>query len=668
MRDWEGTVELAETVTVPPLSVRIARCRVVRRDGSTDVNIPRTQVVIVDPEGTPGIYMARILATMEGAVYTQKGSRVSSWNADGGEPYVVAEKSSLVEIGDSPPSEIIAVCDGNVLETGSGEHLPELQRVVQLNTATDHRIDLQCEHGSRPVGNTFGTQVDTVNKIAAQGRKGQVKERINNKQISTDIKRRNIQQRTQVLGYVPLQITNMSLEEVELAKRTPVGVASPIQLENTRATEECNVHAVQSRTDAKHKFEKYIQGKLSHLKRRDRDILEGVLRQYKHLFYGIGSKELGCTSQVEHSIDTGDARPIKKNPYRIPHALKPVVEEHIDEMLEKRIIEPITSPWSSSIVLVQKKSRDGSVKYRFCIDYRALNAVTKPDSYPIPYIVDTLDSLRQSKIFSVLDMASGYHQIAMKPEHKEKTAFSCHRGHFQFVKMPFGLNNAPATYQRCIDIVLMGLKGIDCLVYLDDIICFSATMEEHAKKLRSIFQKLEQANFKIQPEKCVFATDTVEYLGHICTPDGIRPDPKKIRAIKEYPVPKTVRDIRAFIGLSGYYRRHVPHFAELTKPLTSLTKKEVPFKWTNEHQKVFEKLKQILSTEPLLIYPDFTQPFIVACDASTKAVGAVLSQLRNGEEKPIAFCSRQLSSVESKYSTTELELLALLFATKQFRC
>jgi hypothetical protein len=256
----------------------------------------------------------------------------------------------------------------------------------------------------------------------------------------------------------------------------------------------------------------------------------------------------------------------------------------------------------------------------------------------------------------------------MKPEHKEKTAFSCHRGHFQFIKMPFGLNNAPATDQRCIDIVLMGLKVIDCLVYLDDIICFSVTMEEHANKLKAIFQRLEQANFKTQPEKCVFATDTVEYLGHICTPEGIRPDPKKIQAIEEYPVPKTVRDIRAFIGLSGYYRRHVPHFAELTKPLTSLTKKEVPFIWTDEHQKTCETLKQILITELLLIYPDFSQPFIVACDASTKAVGAVLSQLRNGEERPIAFCSRQLNSAESKYSTTELELLAFLFATKQFRC
>jgi len=214
----------------------------------------------------------------------------------------------------------------------------------------------------------------------------------------------------------------------------------------------------------------------------------------------------------------------------------------------------------------------------------------------------------------------------------------------------------------------MGLKEIDSLVYLDDIICFSATMEEHAKKLRNNFERLDQANFKIQPEERVFATDTAEYLGHICTPRGIRPDPKKVKAIEEYPAPKTVKDIRSFIGLAGYYRRHVLNFDKLAQPLTNLTKKDVPFKWTEEHQKAFEELKQILGTELVLIYPDFSQPFIVACDASTKAIGAILSQLHDGKERPVAYWSIQLNSAEAKYSVTELELFAFLFAIKQFRC
>jgi hypothetical protein len=258
------------------------------------------------------------------------------------------------------------------------------------------------------------------------------------------------------------------------------------------------------------------------------------LRKYSHIFYQEGSSAIGCTSTVKHKINTGDAQPIKKTPNRIPHALKPVVEEHVEDMLKKVIIERSISPWSSSIVLVKNKTTDASVKYRFCVDYRSLNAVTKPDAYPIPNIVDTLDSLGTSKIFSVLDMASGYHQIEIQEEDREKTAFACHMGHYQFTKLPFGVNNGPATYQRCMDFILTGLKVIDSLAYLDDLICYSATMEEHADKLARIFRRLEQANFKIQPSKCVFATDTVEYLGHIVTKEGVKPDPRKIQTVKEH--------------------------------------------------------------------------------------------------------------------------------------
>jgi hypothetical protein len=214
----------------------------------------------------------------------------------------------------------------------------------------------------------------------------------------------------------------------------------------------------------------------------------------------------------------------------------------------------------------------------------------------------------------------------------------------------------------------MGLKGTDCLAYFDDLICYSATMDEHVHMLRKIFQSLEQANFKIQPDKFVFATDSVEYLGLIVTRDGVKPDPRKVQAIQKYSAPQNVRNVRSFIGLTIYYRRHVLNFSEIAKLLTSLTKKDVVFEWKNEQQKAFDKLKHILSTEPLLIYPDFSQPFILACDASTQGIGAVISQIRNGEERAVAYCSRHLNLAETKYSVTELELLALIFATKQFRC
>ena len=265
-------------------------------------------------------------------------------------------------------------------------------------------------------------------------------------------------------------------------------------------------------------------------------------------------------------------------------------------------------------------------------------------------------------------MVSGYLQIEIEEQIKEKTELSTLPGHFHFNKMCFGLMNAPATYQRCMDSILLGLRGVDFLCYLDDLTIFSPDVATHVEKLQRVFDRLRGANFRIQPDKCQFAIDKVEYLGYIVTSEGVKPDPSKVKAIREYPQPKNVKEIRSFVGLASYYRRHVPNFADTALPLTKLTKKNEKFKWENEQENAFQKLKEILSTEPLLIYQDFSQPFVVTCDVSNTAVGAVLSQLRDGKEKPIAYCSRQLNSAKRNYSCTERELLAVIFATKQFRC
>jgi len=302
---------------------------------------------------------------------------------------VVNKKSSLVELVVSPLDKcdtFVAGSDGDIAadvtssngEAGSGECLPQMPEGGLSDTATSHGDDLQAREGSRPVENQFGNQVDTKYNTTAQSDKGQPSEK--GKKGSIDNPNKQIKRRTQILGYVPIQVVNLSLEELELQKQTYVGEASPIGNENVvQKNVEIN-HVLRDVKIAPQKFEEYLQEKLAHLKHAERRTLEPVLRRYKHLFYGLGSNQLGCTSQVEHSIETGDAKPIKRNPYRIPHALKPVVDEHIDDMIQREIIEPSTSPWSSSIVLVQKKSRDNSVKYRFCIDYRSLNAVTKPDA------------------------------------------------------------------------------------------------------------------------------------------------------------------------------------------------------------------------------------------------------------------------------------------------
>jgi len=310
--DWEGTVELAETVTVPPLSVRIARCRVVRRNDSVVVKVPRNEAVLIDPEGLPRIYTARIVATLDVCGF------MSSSNASGSDPPVVG-KSPLVEIKESPRDKFIVSSDGNApvtssdggfLQVVSGECLPELPESGAPVAATCHRDDIQAESGSLPVENRYGNQVDTLQIHAARIVKGETEGQIRNEEIkdrtSTITKRKNIQRRIQVLGYAPIQVVNLSLEEAKLEKQMYVGVASPIKVKETQDLEGYNVNTVQRENAVKHgDIDKHLQEELAHLKGKDRSILEVVLRRYEHLFCGLRSEELGCTSQVEHSIDTG---------------------------------------------------------------------------------------------------------------------------------------------------------------------------------------------------------------------------------------------------------------------------------------------------------------------------------------------------------------------------
>ena len=231
---------------------------------------------------------------------------------------------------------------------------------------------------------------------------------------------------------------------------------------------------------------------------------------------------------MKHRIDTGDARPIKKNPYRLPHNLKGKVKEMIDDMLEKNIIRPSSSPWAAPVVLVPKRSPDGCEKIRFCTDFRRLNSVTHGDTYPIPNIVETIESLADAKYFSKIDLFSGFWQVEIEEKDKEKTAFCTPFGSYEYNRLAFGLLGAPATYQILMDGVLSGLKGVSCFVYLDDIILFSSTIEEHAVHLKEVLERLRDANLKAHPLKCTFAVDKVEYLGHVVTRDGVLMDPRKV--------------------------------------------------------------------------------------------------------------------------------------------
>ena len=411
-------------------------------------------------------------------------------------------------------------------------------------------------------------------------------------------------------------------------------------------------------------FTQQFEEQLAELDENDKDQFKKLLVKYRSQFMQPGY-QLGKTSLVQHQIHTGDHAPIKQRPRREPLGMQGVVKQELDKMLEKGIIEPSTSAWGSPIVLVRKK--DNTV--RFCIDYRKLNEITVKDAYPLPRIEDNLDALQGSTLFSTLDLASGYWQVQMADQDKEKTAFSTKYGLYQFNVMPFGLCNAPGTFERLMETVLRGMQWERAVLYLDDIIVFSNNAQQHMERLEEVFQRLKTANLTLKPSKCRFFQKKVEFLGHIVDEQGIHTDPKKVSAVAAWETPKRVKDVRAFLGLTGYYRRFIKDYGKIAKPLHHLTEKDQTFNWTTETQESFDKLKEALTTAPILGYPSQkeTDRFILDTDASNCHIGGVLSQIQNGQEKVIAFGSKVLSKAERNYCVTRRELLAVVHFCTQYK-
>jgi len=390
--------------------------------------------------------------------------------------------------------------------------------------------------------------------------------------------------------------------------------------------------------------------------------LKELLDEYSDVF-SYSEYDLGSTGAVQHRIDTGNNQPFRQPLRPQPRAYLPVIDNLIEEMQDQGVIEPSQSEWASNIVLVKKK--DGTI--RFCVDYRKLNILTTKDAYPLPRIESCLDTLSGSVWYSTFDLRSGFHQVSVHPRDVDKTTFVCHRGTYRFPRMPFGLCNAPATFQRLMDTVLAGLNFELCLVYLDDIIVFSRTLDEHISRLRKLFDRLRDANLKLKPTKCCLLQRRVAFLGYVVSEHGVETDPDKISAIRDWPTPTNLRQSRAFIGLCQYYRKFVPGFSEIAAPLHALTKKGVRFFWSTECQTAFERLKDALTTAPTLALPDEEGEFLLDCDASNFAIGAVLSQVQDGIEKPICYASQLYSRHEQNYNVTRKELLAIVTFVKKFR-
>ena len=391
--------------------------------------------------------------------------------------------------------------------------------------------------------------------------------------------------------------------------------------------------------------------------------LQLLVSEFRDVF-ALTDEELGLTKLTVHKIDTGDSPPIKRPPHRMAPGKLPEMKAEVETMLARGIIRPSKSPYSSPIVMVKKK--DGS--NRFCVDYRKLNDITRKDAFPIPRIEQTLDALAGACCFSTLDLASGYWQVPVDPVDIPKTAFvTADGGLYEYTRMPFGLCNAPATFQRLMNDLYKDVLYKSVIVFLDDVLTFSRSIEEHMSHLRCTFQRLREANLKLKPKKCCLLQREVAYPGHIVDKEGSRPNPEKLAALESWPTPTTVTGVRSFIGFCSYYRKYIRGFAEIARPLHALTKKSVKFTWKPEHTEAFDQLRNELVRGPVLSFPDFSQPFIIDTDASNNSLGAVLSNVIDGEERPLAFMSRVLSKTETMYSTTKREALAVVQALSWFR-
>ena len=387
-----------------------------------------------------------------------------------------------------------------------------------------------------------------------------------------------------------------------------------------------------------------------------------LLRKYRHVF-ATSAAELGNSSIATHRIDTQGLPPVHVPPRRTSPGVRDIINKELDEMLRHGIVRPSVSEYSSPVVIVSKK--DGGM--RFCVDYRKLNEQTRIDQYPLPRIDDALDSLTGAQYFTTLDLASGYWQLRVKEEDIAKTAFACHRGLFEFVRMPFGLCNAPATMQRALDVLLAKIKWETCLIYLDDIITHGPTFPLMLRNLEEIFQLLESADLKLKPSKCFFGFDHVNYLGHVVSGKGISPDPAKIAAVENFPRPTTRTELRSFLGLASYYRRFVKHFARIASPLHAITSDKATFEWTPECEEAFTRLKTLLISAPILTTFDPNLTTSVHTDSSIKGLGAVLYQGDKPDKRVLAYASRTLLQNEKNYGTPELEMLAIIWAVKKFR-
>ena len=454
-----------------------------------------------------------------------------------------------------------------------------------------------------------------------------------------------------------LSVLNVTDKPVRLNKGTLIATVHEVDMESI--TEDGTNVPVSSFPSH---LESVLQSSSEHLTESQAIQVKDLLIQYQDVFISPNGK-LGRNDWVKHKIDTGSSKPIKIPPRRVPIKQREIIDKEVSKMIENDVIEPSCSAWSSPVLLCSKK--DGSV--RFCIDYRKVNAVTQKDSYPLPRIDDCLDSLGGNAWFHTLDLASGYWQCEIEEEDRPKTAFATHSGLYQFKVLPFGLCNAPAVFERLMELVLKGLNYERCLCYLDDVVIFGKSFDEAILNLAKVLNRFRKANLKVRPSKCQLFRTKCNFLGHVIQKDGISCDPDKISAVNNLPPPSNLSELKSLLGLVGYYRKFIPDFATIAYPLTKLTQKNVQFCWDMECDNALKSLQGKLTNAPILSFPTEDDMLILDTDASLTGIGAVLSQVQNGTEHVLCYASKTLSKQQQRYCTTYRELLAVVTFVKHFR-
>lgn len=407
---------------------------------------------------------------------------------------------------------------------------------------------------------------------------------------------------------------------------------------------------------------------LDHCTIEQKKIIWTIIASFPLQFY-VDGDVLSSTDIIKHEIKLlPGSNVVNLRQYRIPHTQKKILEEIVNEHERQGIIEKCQSNYNSPAIVIPKKGDNGEyTDFRLVVDYRKLNEITEVTNFPIPLIDDILDGLNGCSYFTTIDIKGAFHQILMEESSRDYTAFTANNFQYRWLRMPFGLSSAPLTWQRAINTILNQFIGRGVYVYLDDVIIHTKTEETHNEILWKIFELFKTHNLQLKISKCVFFAKQFDYLGHVITKDGIKANPKKLEAIKNFPIPKNVKKIQSFLGLCSYFRRYVRNFAQIAKPLSMLLKNEQPFIWSPLQQKSFDDLKQALIDQVVLSFPDFNQLFYVTTDASDVAIGAMLSQGELPNDRPISFYSKVLNETQKRYSTIEKELLAIVEAIKAFR-